>query len=38
VCHAPVHLARGWRWLDNDAVNLAATLCGAAVAGLGARL
>lgn len=38
VCHAPARLARGWRWLDNDAVNLAATLCGAAVAGLGARL
>ena len=35
VCHEPVRLTRGWRWLDNDAVNLAATLVGAAVAGLG---
>ena len=32
VCHEPVRLARGWRWLDNDGVNLAATLVGAAVA------
>ena len=30
VCHEPVRLARGWRWLDNDGVNLAATLVGAA--------
>ncbi len=29
VCHEPVRLIRGWRWLDNDAVNLAATLVGA---------
>ncbi len=35
VCHEPVRLARGWRWLDNDAVNLAATLLGAAVCALG---
>src|SRR3989449_10885534 len=35
VCHEAVRLTRGWRWLDNDAVNLAATLVGAAVAGLG---
>ncbi len=32
VCHEPVRLARGWRWLDNDVVNLAATLVGAAAA------
>ena len=32
VCHEPVVLTGGWRWLDNDGVNLAATLCGAAVA------
>jgi uncharacterized protein (TIGR00297 family) len=38
VCHEPVQLVRGWRWLDNDAVNLAATLCGTAVALLGSRL
>src|SRR5205807_6066924 len=34
VCHEPVRLARGWRWLDNDGVNLAATLVGAAAAAL----
>ena len=38
VCHEPVRLTRGWRWLDNDGVNLAATLVGAAVAVLGSRL
>jgi uncharacterized protein (TIGR00297 family) len=38
VCHQPVRRIRGFRWLDNDAVNLAATLCGATVAALGARL
>ncbi len=32
VCHEPVRLARGWRWLDNDGVNFAATLVGAAAA------
>ncbi len=31
VCHEPVRLVRGSRWLDNDAVNFAATLVGAAV-------
>jgi len=36
VCHEPVRLARGWRWLDNDGVNFAATLVGAAVALLAA--
>ena len=34
VCHQPVRLIRGWRWLDNDAVNFAATLAGAAVGAL----
>jgi len=34
VCHEPVRLIRGWRWLDNDVVNLAATLTGAAVGAL----
>jgi uncharacterized protein (TIGR00297 family) len=38
VCHEPVRLARGWRWLDNDGVNLAATVCGAAVAALGSHI
>lgn len=38
VCHEPVRLASGVRWLDNDGVNLAATVCGAAVALVGARL
>jgi uncharacterized protein (TIGR00297 family) len=37
VCHEPVRLAGGWRWLDNDGVNLAATVCGAAVAALGSH-
>ncbi len=37
VCHEPVRLIRGWRWLDNDGVNLAATLCGAVVVALGSR-
>jgi len=37
VCHEPVRLARGWRWLDNDGVNLTATLVGAAAAVLAAR-
>ena len=35
VCHEPVRLTRGWRWLDNDAVNLVATLVGAGVCLLG---
>jgi len=38
VCHEPVRLARGWRWLDNDGVNLAATLVGAAAAVLGTHV
>jgi len=36
VCHEPVRLTTGWRGLDNDAVNLAATLVGAAVAAIAA--
>ncbi len=32
LCHEPVVLIKGRRWLDNDGVNLAATLAGAAVA------
>jgi uncharacterized protein (TIGR00297 family) len=32
VCHELVRLTRGWRWLDNDWVNFAATLVGAAAA------
>ena len=31
VCHEPVVLVKGRRWLDNDGVNLAATLAGAAI-------
>ena len=27
-----VHLVRGWRWIDNNAVNLICTLVGAGVA------
>ena len=37
ICHEPVRLIRGWRWLDNDAVNLAATLVGACIGLLGTR-
>ena len=37
VCHEPVLLTGGWRWLDNDGVNFAATVCGAAVALLGSH-
>ena len=37
VCHEPVRLTGGWGWLDNDGVNLAATVCGAAVALLGSH-
>jgi len=37
VCHQPVRLTGGWRWLDNDGVNLAATLCGAATVAFGSR-
>lgn len=37
VCHEPVRLIRGWRWLDNDGVNLAATLVGAMVAVVASR-
>jgi uncharacterized protein (TIGR00297 family) len=32
VCHAPVRRVRGLSWLDNDGVNLIATLVGAAAA------
>jgi uncharacterized membrane protein len=38
ICHEPVRLIRGWQWLDNDGVNLAATLAGACVGLLGSRL
>ena len=38
VCHEPVRLAKGWRWLDNDGVNLAATLVGATAAVLGSHV
>ena len=38
VCHEPVRLVRGWRWLDNDGVNVVATLVGAGTAALGWRL
>jgi len=38
LCHEPVKLIRGWRWLDNDGVNVVATLVGAGVAVLATRL
>ena len=34
VCGTPTTVRRGLGWFDNDAVNFAATLCGALVAGL----
>ena len=38
VCHEPVRLVAGRQWLDNDGVNFAATVCGAAVALAATRL
>ena len=38
LCHEPVKLIRGWRMLDNDGVNVIATLVGAGVAVLATRL
>lgn len=38
LCHEPVRLIRGWRWLDNDGVNIAGTLVGAGAAAVAARL
>lgn len=38
VCHEPVRLTSGRRWLDNDAVNFAATVVGALAASLAARM
>jgi uncharacterized protein (TIGR00297 family) len=38
VCHAPVQLTTGRRWLDNDGVNFAATVVGACVAAIGAYM
>lgn len=32
VCHEPVRRTRGVGWLDNDGVNLVATVAGAAAA------
>jgi uncharacterized protein (TIGR00297 family) len=37
ICHEPVRLIRGWRWLDNDAVNMVATLVGSCIGLLGSR-
>lgn len=37
-CHEPLQRVRGWRWLDNDAVNLLSSLTGAIVATAGAAL
>lgn len=31
-CGTPTNHLRGWRWLDNDQVNLLATLCGSLLA------
>ena len=32
VCGTPTEWVRGWKWLDNDWVNLACTLSGALIA------
>jgi len=37
ICHEPVRQLAGWRWLDNDGVNFAATVAGAGVGLLAAR-
>lgn len=37
-CHEPLRLVRGWAWLDNDWVNFAGTVLGAAVASFCSRL
>ncbi len=37
-CHEAMRRVRGWRWLDNDAVNLLGSLAGALVATAGAAL
>jgi uncharacterized membrane protein len=37
-CHEPLRLVQGWRWLDNDAVNLVGSLAGALAATAGASL
>lgn len=36
-CGTPTILRRGWAWMGNDAVNAAATLCGALIAALAVR-
>ena len=38
LCHEPVQRIRGWTWLDNHGVNLAATLVGASLAAAGWQL
>ena len=37
-CGTPTELIGGWRWVDNDAVNLAASLCGAGIGWLVAQI
>lgn len=37
-CHEALRRVRGWRWLDNDAVNLLGSLAGAIMATAGAAL
>jgi len=38
LCHEPVRRIRGWTWLDNNGVNLAATVVGAFLAAAGWQL
>lgn len=37
-CESPAELRRGWRWMDNDAVNAIATLGGTLVGSLAWRV
>ena len=37
-CGSPTVLVGGWRWFDNDLVNLAASCCGAAFGWIGNRV
>lgn len=37
-CGRATRWIRGWRWLDNDGVNLAASVCGSVIAALGYAL
>jgi len=38
TCHAPMRHIKGWTWLDNDGVNLAATVLGGGLGMLGSLI